>query len=416
MSSNFWPCTDHLMDHGLNGHCLKGLCPVDRRPPPTRYISRLWAAITIQEDTQNWKDKQTHLVGCRATSPTTQERDSLKSQGRGWPRGPTWRLGISAGNAKPKKYPDERRLHFLVLRERRSSPSVTGEATTDRISDDMGALMVLKARPGRFNLFPPVFRHSRSSFPLDDFASLLLEGKSKDEKRTSRRRSVEEALVSAIDLAASQKKHHQKKVFTAAKAALLENILSRNLEIYAEIDTETLRGWVEEIKENPNPLKSLIREHLIENEQRSGGTCGATYWVTLVRHEAADTESAHMPLIMPCLVPRHCGGPIAHDEHRAKGRLSNSRGVCWDSRRAAPYDVHDQSDPDVPVEGFSRPAPSAYTAVEAPKGEFGVFLVSNGRNCPYCRKIRAPGSTYSQGLDSMSKHHMSADVVTILGI
>ncbi|CAL5185240.1 NADH:ubiquinone oxidoreductase subunit 5 [Trifolium repens] len=99
MCSNFWPCTDHLMDHGLNGHCLKGLCPVDRRPP-TRYISRLWAAITIQEDTRNRKDKQTHPVDCRATSPTTQERDSLKSQGRGWPRGPTWRLGISAGNAK----------------------------------------------------------------------------------------------------------------------------------------------------------------------------------------------------------------------------------------------------------------------------------------------------------------------------
>ncbi|KAF1899531.1 hypothetical protein Lal_00019659 [Lupinus albus] len=61
---------------------------------------------------------------------------------------------------RPKKYPDERRLHFLVLRERRSSSSVAGEATTDWISDDMGALMVLKARPGRFTLFPPVFRHS----------------------------------------------------------------------------------------------------------------------------------------------------------------------------------------------------------------------------------------------------------------
>ncbi|KAL2944568.1 Beta-glucosidase 42 [Bienertia sinuspersici] len=34
MCSNFWPCTDHPMDHGLNGHCLKGLCPGDRRPPP----------------------------------------------------------------------------------------------------------------------------------------------------------------------------------------------------------------------------------------------------------------------------------------------------------------------------------------------------------------------------------------------
>uniref|UniRef100_A0A6C0N8X7 NADH dehydrogenase [ubiquinone] iron-sulfur protein 2 n=2 Tax=Ammopiptanthus TaxID=111850 RepID=A0A6C0N8X7_9FABA len=163
------------------------------------------------------------------------------------------------------------------------------------------------------------------------------------------------------------------------------------------------------------------------------------------------------------------------------GVMLRGPGVCWDSRRAAPYDVHDQSDPDVPVgtrgdrydrycirieemrqslrilvqcpnqmpsgmikaddrklcppsrcrmklsmessihhfelytEGFSVPAPSTYTAVEAPKGEFGVFLVSNGSNRPYRRKIRAPGSAHSQGLDSMSKHHMPADVVTIIG-
>nr|YP_009402317.1 NADH dehydrogenase subunit 7 [Zostera marina]YP_010574200.1 NADH dehydrogenase subunit 7 [Zostera japonica]YP_010574236.1 NADH dehydrogenase subunit 7 [Phyllospadix iwatensis]ARX63716.1 NADH dehydrogenase subunit 7 [Zostera marina]UZH94052.1 NADH dehydrogenase subunit 7 [Zostera japonica]UZH94088.1 NADH dehydrogenase subunit 7 [Phyllospadix iwatensis]WMB97342.1 NADH dehydrogenase subunit 7 [Zostera marina]WMB97366.1 NADH dehydrogenase subunit 7 [Zostera marina] len=161
------------------------------------------------------------------------------------------------------------------------------------------------------------------------------------------------------------------------------------------------------------------------------------------------------------------------------GVMLRGPGVCWDSRRAAPYDVHDQSDPDVPVgtrgdrydrycirieemrqsvriivqcpeqmpggmikaddrklcppsrcrmklsmeshhfepytEGFSVPAPSTYTAVEAPKGEFGVFLVSNGSNRPYRRKIRAPGSAHLQGLDSMSKHHMPADVVTIIG-
>ncbi|KAM3738298.1 hypothetical protein ACB098_09G121700 [Castanea mollissima] len=67
------------------------------------------------------------------------------------------------------------------------------------------------------------------------------------------------------------------------------------------------------------------------------------------------------------------------------------------------------------TEGFSVPAPSTYTAVEAPKGEFGVFLVSNGSNRPYRRKIRASGSAHLQGLDSMSKHHMPADVVTIIG-
>uniref|UniRef100_A0A2H4WZ09 NADH dehydrogenase [ubiquinone] iron-sulfur protein 2 n=1 Tax=Gaertnera phyllostachya TaxID=509943 RepID=A0A2H4WZ09_9GENT len=163
------------------------------------------------------------------------------------------------------------------------------------------------------------------------------------------------------------------------------------------------------------------------------------------------------------------------------GVMLRGPGVCWDLRRAAPYDVYDQSDLDVPVgtrgdcydrycirieemrqsvriivqclnqmpsgiikaddrklcppsrsrmklsmessihhfelytEGFSVPAPSTYTAVEAPKGEFGVFLVSNGSNRPYRRKIRAPGFAHLQGLDSMSKHHMPADVVTIIG-
>ncbi|KAL0288603.1 UNVERIFIED_CONTAM: NADH dehydrogenase [ubiquinone] iron-sulfur protein 2 [Sesamum radiatum] len=48
------------------------------------------------------------------------------------------------------------------------------------------------------------------------------------------------------------------------------------------------------------------------------------YWITPVRHEAADAESAPMPLAMPCLVPRHGGGSVARHEHRAKGRLSNS--------------------------------------------------------------------------------------------
>ncbi|KAK8481905.1 hypothetical protein V6N11_014312 [Hibiscus sabdariffa] len=66
------------------------------------------------------------------------------------------------------------------------------------------------------------------------------------------------------------------------------------------------------------------------------------------------------------------------------------------------------------IEDFSIPTSSTYTTIEAPKGEFGVFLVSNGSNRPYHRKIRAPGSAHLQGLDSMSKHHMPTDVVTII--
>uniref|UniRef100_Q8W9T0 NADH dehydrogenase [ubiquinone] iron-sulfur protein 2 n=1 Tax=Mesostigma viride TaxID=41882 RepID=Q8W9T0_MESVI len=67
------------------------------------------------------------------------------------------------------------------------------------------------------------------------------------------------------------------------------------------------------------------------------------------------------------------------------------------------------------TEGFSVPAGETYTAIEAPKGEFGVYLVSDGTNRPYRCKIRAPGFVHLQGLDMMSKKHMLADVVTIIG-
>jgi NADH dehydrogenase (ubiquinone) Fe-S protein 2 len=67
------------------------------------------------------------------------------------------------------------------------------------------------------------------------------------------------------------------------------------------------------------------------------------------------------------------------------------------------------------TEGFSVPRGETYMATEAPKGEFGVFLVSNGTNRPYRCKIKAPGFSHLQGLNMMSKGHMIADVVTIVG-
>jgi NADH dehydrogenase (ubiquinone) Fe-S protein 2 len=67
------------------------------------------------------------------------------------------------------------------------------------------------------------------------------------------------------------------------------------------------------------------------------------------------------------------------------------------------------------TEGFFVPSGETYTSVEAPKGEFGIYLISNGKNRPYRCKIRAPGFSHLQGLNFMSKGHMIADVVTIIG-
>ena len=67
------------------------------------------------------------------------------------------------------------------------------------------------------------------------------------------------------------------------------------------------------------------------------------------------------------------------------------------------------------TEGYHVPAGETYTAVEAPKGEFGVYLVSDGTNKPYKCKIRAPGFAHLQALDFMSRGHMLADTVAIIG-
>jgi NADH-quinone oxidoreductase subunit D len=67
------------------------------------------------------------------------------------------------------------------------------------------------------------------------------------------------------------------------------------------------------------------------------------------------------------------------------------------------------------TEGYHVPAGEVYAAVEAPKGEFGVYLVSDGSNKPYRCKIRAPGFPHLQAMDFMCRGHMLADVSAILG-
>ena len=67
------------------------------------------------------------------------------------------------------------------------------------------------------------------------------------------------------------------------------------------------------------------------------------------------------------------------------------------------------------TEGYHVPVGETYTAVEATKGEFGVYLVSDGSNRPYRCKIRAPGFAFMQSMDFLSRGHMLADVPAIIG-
>jgi NADH-quinone oxidoreductase subunit D len=67
------------------------------------------------------------------------------------------------------------------------------------------------------------------------------------------------------------------------------------------------------------------------------------------------------------------------------------------------------------TEGFHVPPGEAYAAVEHPKGEFGIYIVSDGANKPYRLKIRTPDYVHLQSLDEMARGHMIADAVTIIG-
>ncbi|MBS3785181.1 MAG: NADH-quinone oxidoreductase subunit D [Gammaproteobacteria bacterium] len=67
------------------------------------------------------------------------------------------------------------------------------------------------------------------------------------------------------------------------------------------------------------------------------------------------------------------------------------------------------------TEGYCPPAGEVYASIEAPKGEFGAYIVSDGANKPYRLKLRAPGFAHMAAMDELAKGHMLADVVTIMG-
>ncbi len=110
-------------------------------------------------------------------------------------------------------------------------------------------------------------------------------------------------------------------------------------------------------------------------------------------------------IIQQCLA-RMKPGPVKVEDHKIS---PPSRGEMKRSMEAL---IHHFK---LYTEGFHVPAGATYTAIETPKGEFGVYLVSDGSNRPYRCKIRATGFAHLQATDAMSKRHMLADVCAIIG-
>lgn len=136
------------------------------------------------------------------------------------------------------------------------------------------------------------------------------------------------------------------------------------------------------------------------------GTFGDCYDRYLIRlHEVFESIS----IIEQCLLELHttsADSPIRADDNKI---TPPARAIMKFSMEALIHHFKLFS------EGFSLPRGDNYFAVEAPKGEFGVFLFSDGTNMPYRCKIKAPGFLHLQGLDFMAKSHMIADLVTIIG-
>ncbi|MDP2205518.1 MAG: NADH-quinone oxidoreductase subunit D [Alphaproteobacteria bacterium] len=132
------------------------------------------------------------------------------------------------------------------------------------------------------------------------------------------------------------------------------------------------------------------------------GTTGDCYARYLVRVE----EMRQSCKIMKQAIEKMPKGPVMVDDHKV---TPPSRAEMKNSMEAL---IHHFK---LYTEGYHVPAGETYTAVEAPKGEFGVYLVSDGSNKPYRCHIRAPGFAHLSGMDFMSRGHMLADAVSVIG-
>jgi NADH-quinone oxidoreductase subunit D len=134
------------------------------------------------------------------------------------------------------------------------------------------------------------------------------------------------------------------------------------------------------------------------------GATGDSYDRYLVRIEEFRQSNRIIKQCVEWL--RNNPGPVITDNHK----------VAPPSRAAMKKDMEELIHHfKLFTEGMHVPAGEAYAAVEHPKGEFGIYLVSDGANKPYRMKIRAPGFAHLSAMNEVGRGHMLADVVALMG-
>jgi NADH-quinone oxidoreductase subunit D len=136
------------------------------------------------------------------------------------------------------------------------------------------------------------------------------------------------------------------------------------------------------------------------------GKNGDCYDRYLVRLEEMRQSTRIMQQCVKLLLSPEGQGPVSSNDGKV---VPPKRGEMKESMEAL---IHHFK---LYTEGYKVPAGEVYAAVEAPKGEFGVYLVSDGTNRPYRCKIKAPGFAHLSGMDFLTRGHMLADVSAVLG-
>ncbi|WP_159586331.1 NADH-quinone oxidoreductase subunit D [Chelativorans xinjiangense] len=136
------------------------------------------------------------------------------------------------------------------------------------------------------------------------------------------------------------------------------------------------------------------------------GKNGDNYDRYLLRMEEMRQSARIMRQCVERLLGTERAGPVSNEDGKV---VPPKRGAMKRSMEAL---IHHFK---LYTEGYHVPAGEVYAAVEAPKGEFGVYLVSDGTNMPYRCKLRAPGFAHLQAMDFMCRGHLLADIAAVLG-